>query len=247
MNVRGRRGSYSHSTKQERSAVSRSRLLEAAVTAFAERGFYGTSTRDIATATGLSPAAVYVHFDSKEEVLYQISRLGHGTSRRLMEAALAQSEEPTEQLVAVIRAFALDHTRNHTRGRVVNQELEALSPSHRTEIQRIRVEIERAIVDLVARGVDSGDFVTCDPEKSAVALLSLCLDIARWYHGGRWAPEEVADFYAELALRMMRNECGCVTGAATQPDHLAGAAESGEPSGQPKSPAKPRSGQSPRR
>ena len=37
------------------------RLLEAAVAAFADRGFHGTTTRDIATAAGLSPAAVYVH------------------------------------------------------------------------------------------------------------------------------------------------------------------------------------------
>jgi AcrR family transcriptional regulator len=60
-----------------RAETTRARLLEAAVTAFAEKGFHGTTTRDIAGAAGMSPAAVYVHHRSKEELLFLISREGH--------------------------------------------------------------------------------------------------------------------------------------------------------------------------
>lgn len=127
MNDLSRRASHPAPTTQERSNVTRARLLDVAVRAFA-----GTSTRDIATAVGLSPAAVYVHFDSKEEVLYQICQRGYDTSLWLVEVSLAQSEDPSEQLPGIIRAFALDHTRNYTSGRVVNYELESLSPQHRT-------------------------------------------------------------------------------------------------------------------
>jgi AcrR family transcriptional regulator len=61
--------------------------LDAAVNAFAEKGFHGTTTRDIADAIGRSPAAIYVHHRSKEELLYLISkegmsRLCHGYRRR---------------------------------------------------------------------------------------------------------------------------------------------------------------------
>ena len=48
------------------------RLLVAAVQAFAERGYHATTTRDISTRVGLSPAGVYVYYKSKEELLHRI-------------------------------------------------------------------------------------------------------------------------------------------------------------------------------
>src|SRR4051794_6434574 len=53
------------------------RLLMGAVDAFAERGYHATTTRDIASRAGMSPAALYVHYRSKEELLFQLIRIGH--------------------------------------------------------------------------------------------------------------------------------------------------------------------------
>lgn len=204
MTAPARKAASTRPTQQERSEATRARLLDAAVKAFAEHGFHGTSTRDIAAAGGMSPAAVYIHYKSKEELLYQISRRGHDTSRRLMEVALAASEDPAEQLTGVMREYVLDHARNHMQGRVVNYEFEALNPQHRREIRRIRAEIERGFRGVVQNGIDSGVFRATEPEKTAVALLSLCIDITRWYRdAGPWTPEDLADFYADLALRMV--------------------------------------------
>ncbi|WP_240437605.1 helix-turn-helix domain-containing protein [Sciscionella marina] len=57
----------------------RARLLDAATSAFAKRGFHGTTTPDIAETAGMNPAALYVHHKSKEELVYLISRSGHET------------------------------------------------------------------------------------------------------------------------------------------------------------------------
>ncbi len=67
------------------------RVLLAAATAFAERGFHATTTRDIAAAAGLSPAALYVYFRSKEEVLYQIAR---STLDFTVEVAATEASRP---------------------------------------------------------------------------------------------------------------------------------------------------------
>ena len=64
-----------------RADATRARLLDAATAAFAEKGFHGTTTRDIATAAGMSSAALYVHHKSKEELLYLISRTGATRTR----------------------------------------------------------------------------------------------------------------------------------------------------------------------
>ena len=59
------------------------RILLAAATAFAERGFHATTTRGIAAQAGLSSAALYFYFRSKEEVLYQIATSASTSPSRL--------------------------------------------------------------------------------------------------------------------------------------------------------------------
>ena len=185
----------------------RGRLLAAAVEAFAAKGFHGTTTRDIAAAAGMSPAALYVHHRSKEELLYLISRTGHELTRRLVRDAVATSEDPREQLLAVVRAFTAHHARSHTSARIVNYELAALSAEHLEEITAVRREIDQAMRDVVEAGAAAGVFHTADSRMTALALLSLGIDVARWYRDeGGWTPEQVADHYAEAALRLVGAE-----------------------------------------
>lgn len=152
----------------------------------------------------MSPAAVYVHHKSKEELLYLISRSGHDATLELVQKAAASSSDPATALRNVIHDFAVHHARAHTSARIVNYELNSLSPEHRTEIRGIRHRIDQAIRDLVQRGIDAGVFDIPDARIAAVALLSLGIDIARWYRDdGDWSPEDIAAAYAEMALRIV--------------------------------------------
>jgi AcrR family transcriptional regulator len=195
----------------ERSGA-RARLEAAALEAFARSGFHGTTTRDIAAAAGMSPAALYVHHQSKEFMLYVLSKAGHERALELVSDAAASQSEPGDQLVAVMRAFVLHHARDPIGARVLNYELHALSPEHLAEIVRMRQETERIARDIVERGLQAGEFTTADPRMTAVALLSLGIDVSRWYHEvGDWTPEDVAEHYCELAERMVgarRSGCG---------------------------------------
>ena len=182
----------------------RSRLVAAAVESFASKGFHGTTTRDIASAAGMSPAALYVHHKSKEDLLYLISRTGHERTLRLVKDAVSNSNDPVEQLLAVVRGFTIHHARGHTSARIVNYELAALSPEHLSEIVGIRHAIQAEMRRVVGAGVASGAFRTSNPRMAAFTLLSLGVDVARWYRDeGEWSPEEIADYYCEVALRIV--------------------------------------------
>ena len=182
----------------------RTRLLTAAVESFAVKGFHGTTTRDIASGAQMSPAALYVHHRSTEELLHQISRAGHERTLELVREAVASAPRPRDQLLAVVRAFVVYHAEDHTGARVVNYELAALSPVHHAEIAAIRRQIEAEMRGVVERGVRAGTFTTGHPRMTALALLSLGIDVARWYRDeGEWTPAQIADHYCELALRMV--------------------------------------------
>lgn len=183
---------------------SRTRLAAAAVDAFAARGFHGTTTRDISTTAGMSPAALYVHHRSKEELLFELARAGHLRVLEMVRSSVAPLADPVEQLGQLVEDFVRDHAQEHTGARVINYELAALSSEHLAEIRTIRHEIDVVVRDVLDRGVAAGVFTTPDARMTALAILSLGIDVARWYRDeGRWTPDAVAAHYRLLALRMV--------------------------------------------
>lgn len=182
----------------------RARLYAAAIEAFASKGFHATTTRDIAAAAGMSPAALYAHHRTKEELLWVIALRGHQASHALVRAAIASSNDPTQQLRQLAYSFADFHAREHTTARVLNYELAALEPEHRAEIDALRHDIDHSTREVVQKGVGSGAFSTPNPTMAATAIISLGLDVSRWFsEGHRWTPEQIAEFYADAALRIV--------------------------------------------
>ncbi|MBD2758007.1 TetR/AcrR family transcriptional regulator [Yimella sp. cx-573] len=188
-------------------ASTRDRLLLAARKSFADKGFHGTTTRDIASAAGLSPAGVYVHHRSKEAMLFEISRLGHQEIASAVEDAAASDGGPTHRLREIVRRLVLAHAADHEAARVVNYELEALTLEHRTEIEALRQRIQGALRTTVQAGVDAGEFSTTEIAMTANAISGMCVDVARWYlPGARWTPDRIADHFAQVALQMVGSD-----------------------------------------
>jgi AcrR family transcriptional regulator len=52
--------------------LQREGILQAATRLFSEKGYRGTSMRDLGQALGLHAGSLYVHIKSKEEVLFEI-------------------------------------------------------------------------------------------------------------------------------------------------------------------------------
>jgi AcrR family transcriptional regulator len=180
------------------------RLLLGAVEAFAERGFHATTTRDIAGRAGMSPAALYIHYRTKEELLYQISRVGHERSVAILDEAASTGGSVAARLDFAVRTFVRWHAEHHTTARVVQYELSALAPEHFAEIVAMRRRTEEVLRQLLEEGVAGGAFTVPDVRGTAVAVLSLCIDVARWFRPeGTRTPEEIGALYAGLVLRMV--------------------------------------------
>jgi AcrR family transcriptional regulator len=187
-----------------RGESTRAKLVDAALQAFASHGFHGTTTRDIAAAADMSPAAVYVHYRTKEELLFELSLRGHRAAQDVVEAAAAAATSPESQLRRIARDYTAWHARYNTLARVVQYEMGALTPEHAEQIAGIRRAIEARVRAVISAGATAGMFYVPDLEIAALALLSLGIDVARWYREGRgWSADDIADQYAELALRLV--------------------------------------------
>jgi AcrR family transcriptional regulator len=183
------------------------RLLTSAVRCFASNGYHATTTRDITATVGLSPAALYVHFESKEHVLFAIMLAGHVAALEYIQGPLVEAASDTAQrLRLTVSRYTEWHARHHVTAKVCQNELANLSPAHYEEILELRHQTNKVFRDVVSSGVKDGTFEAVDVNRIVRAMLSLSIDLTRWYRlDGADSPDQMGALYGDLVLTMVLN------------------------------------------
>jgi AcrR family transcriptional regulator len=180
------------------------RLMVAAIEAFARRGYHATTTRDIATAAGMSPAALYVHFPSKAALLSAIARSGHTRALEIVQEVMATTDDPEERVRLIVERFVTWHAKRNRVARIIQYELHALPEPEQREMRSLRRQTDQLVREVISAGVAAGRFGVEDVRTASRAVLSLGIDVARWYtEHTRPSPAELGRQYADLALRML--------------------------------------------
>ena len=145
-----------------------------------------------------------MHFPSKEEVLFEIARRGHRDALAAIDLPDGGPDSPGERLRELVARFVAWHARHHVAARVCQYELAGLTPGHLAEIVVIRRRFPERFRTVIADGVDRGEFAPVDGGRVVRAVLSLGIDLVRWYRlDGPDSPEQLGRFYADLAVRMV--------------------------------------------
>lgn len=183
----------------------RGRILRAALELFAHVGFHGASIRAIADAAGMQTATMYGQFLSKEAMLEELMVAGHEVWGDVLIAAVNEAgPTPTERLVAMVRANILHHIRYAMVAVVSNGELHSLSAAAAEKVLALRRRVEDLLEGIITDGVRDGSFASQDPAITMMAIGGMSLRVANWYPGRfDYSPDELADRYAELILRMV--------------------------------------------
>jgi AcrR family transcriptional regulator len=186
---------------QQRLDTRRARMCRTAAQLFRDRGYDATSVSDVARALGMTKAGLYHHFESKEALLFEIMMYGLDRVRDDVIIPARTIRNPEERL----RAMIVSHARIATRGQGavahLGDEIRALPPAGRRQIeQRMRVYFD-LIRDTLRELKASGRLRTVDPTVATFSLLGMILWLPRWFRqGGRLDQEAVANAIAEFAL-----------------------------------------------
>ncbi len=181
-----------------------SEVIGAAAKVFAQRGYHGASTQDIADLLGIRQASLYYYFDSKEAALEAVCRFGHDAYverlRHISRSSMSASEKVAQVLLHHAAPERLDFTL------VFLRERRFLPGPARKRIRALELEYERAIQRIVEQGIRSGEFrPDVDARMSTLALLGLGNSAAAWY--GREpdvTPERMLRAYIDLLVRALR-------------------------------------------
>jgi TetR/AcrR family transcriptional regulator, cholesterol catabolism regulator len=187
--------------------TTRRREIEAVASElFHERGYAGTSVRDIARALDIQGASLYAHVASKEAVLWAIVDRTAARFEGAAEAASASTDAgmdggPAEVLERLVRAHVGVVTDDVQRASVFVREWRALEKERRTAIARRRDQYETRFRVVITDGIERGVFAPLDPTAAAAFILTALNGLVTWYRpNGRLRESAIADAYARLAL-----------------------------------------------
>src|ERR1700757_1059735 len=81
----------------------RNGLVRQAARLFAEKGYHGTSTGDLAEAMGVQKGSLYAHIRSKEDLLWEGAREGAASFHAALDA-IPEEQPATEKIRLALRA-----------------------------------------------------------------------------------------------------------------------------------------------
>jgi len=181
-------------------------ILSTAAGLIHERGYQAVTMRDLARAVGIKMPSVYHHFESKEQILYAISR---STMVALIERTAsvldAIPQAPVEErLAAAIRVGVRFHIEQQAQSGVVLSEVRNLTGDYQAELRQLMKDYEKFFYDLIVEGMRRGVFVERDPKLATYIILSALTRISIWYRdAGRLSAQEVETEYTALLVGML--------------------------------------------
>lgn len=93
--------------KKETRPATRARILKIAGILFSQRGYFGVSMSQIAKEMEITKAALYYHFDSKEELYLTILKNTFSSLSVVLEKAFSSAKTPFAKLFNVIEAYLI--------------------------------------------------------------------------------------------------------------------------------------------
>lgn len=185
-------------------AAGAARIRAAAIALFKQRGYHGTSMRELAAAARMEPASLYYHYVSKQLILVDLLDRTMDDLLAGIDAAVAPLEAPADRLAAALRFHVGFHVERRDEACVSHSELRALMPENLRRVVAKRDRYEARMCALLEAGVAAGEFRIADVRLAAKAVLMMCSGVSDWFGPrGRLGGEAIAAHYVDLVLRMV--------------------------------------------
>jgi TetR/AcrR family transcriptional regulator, cholesterol catabolism regulator len=174
-------------------------IIEAAARVFAERGFHGATTQDIADVLGIRQASLYYYFPSKEGALELVCLQGVAGFFEVAKAIASGPGTAADKLTRVIKAHLSPLTDRSDFVRVFLNERQHLPAESRRRIGKWSRGLERVFEDVVKEGVRRGEFrADLDTRLVVLGILGMVNAVANWYRAEEVAIDRISAEFARL-------------------------------------------------
>ncbi len=189
-------------SQAEETITTRERILREASRLFAARGYYGSSTRDIAAAVGIQQPSLFHHFAHKQAIFQELLTYSLDDSATVAEYLAAEAGSPAARLYRfLVEDFRYLMESPYDLRSIFNSgvlEDEEFEPWGQTAV-RLHV----AVADIIRQGIEAGEFIDIDVDFARQAVSGLMLETIRERSLGEELPAQRPTRTADFMLRAL--------------------------------------------
>lgn len=177
-------------------------VVAAAGHLFAQRGFHGTSMRDLGEELGMLGSSLYSHVQGKNELLVEVIRRGAQFFNNVVATATTGDEPAIVQLRRLVYGHVEVVVGHIDESRTFLFESRFLEEKDRLQIVEMRDAYEAAYRSVIQRGIEEGSIgPDVDAGITAIFILSVLNALIRWYRpsGSRGADDIAAEMWSFIA------------------------------------------------
>lgn len=166
-------------------SAKRELILAEAAKLFKDRGYSGTSMRDLAGQVGMEAASMYNHIKSKDELLDTICfRISDTYISQLTE--IERTNIPYgEKIKSLVRLHIRLMVEDGAAVSVANHDWKYLPEPRLTEFKQARKTYEKGFAALIEAGIAAGEFRPVNVSVALFTVLSAVRWVELWYRPGR--------------------------------------------------------------
>ncbi len=162
-------------TDKQRYRQQRRQAIKSAARVFAEKGFHGSSTKDIAENMGIKQGSLYYYFKSKEEALGEVCLYGIEEYVEHMELIAASDESFESKLTATITSHLTSYRERNEALKVYNDERLYLPIAKRKKLKSLGSNYRQLLEGIFEQGVRDGVLrASIDCHFAAQAVIGIC-------------------------------------------------------------------------
>jgi AcrR family transcriptional regulator len=174
---------------------------------FREKGYMGTSMRDIAGELDIEAASLYSHIKSKDEILEEICFRKADEFTKAIDEVNDIYFNAEEKLRMAVKSHVKILCSDLDASSVFLHEWRHLNTPKREEFRMLRNKYDGSFRSIIQLGEDENVFETVDKKFAVLTILSTINWITEWYRpGGPMTPEEIADNLCNFILTGLKKK-----------------------------------------
>jgi len=130
--------------------------IEAAAAVFADKGFHGATTQDIAAEMGIKQGSLYYYFKSKEEALQLVCEYGFENYVQRMQKICAKSQPFEAKMLAIVTSHLSNYRHKNNAMKVHNEQRLRLPEERRVFLKELGSNCRRLLEATWREGIDQG-------------------------------------------------------------------------------------------
>jgi AcrR family transcriptional regulator len=187
-------------------------ILQTAADLFLQRGYEGTSLAAIGERLGMTAAAIYYHFRSKEDVLFTYLERAMReliTRSQMMVDAASNPEERLRAFTVTYVMFQLEPLERLPVGTSTpygfSQLIDGLGPANSRKMLKLFWQYVDSLRGIIRDGIEQGVFRPVDVTASAFAVIGMVEHAGMWFRrGSELDVGDVAALYGSHAVHALR-------------------------------------------